>query len=481
MVVSLGGVLRAQRHYPLFHQKLNASYSKAMVKMLKCLDMADYRGAELERGRLEVESHKKSVKDTKYTNTYVDAVQPLWDIVSIYFMANATYRAIDSELAYNPRKGYERLKVILKDDYLVTESNAFMSYATGNNNLSTEKLKDSIEEILLEEARSRKTEAAYDELLTTLYRSRYEDVCRRERELVAYANVKMANSIGECERYIKKYGKQNAYNLAEVENLLAELRYGKLGENVTDWRTYVKDFPDSKHAAQLRLRIAEHERKLAHEALIQRKVQKHPNHCLLAFNGCMVRETETQTWQGTAQEPAYVERSYYNELGLLTRNYHSKNGNVTYEYACDSLGGYYVSKVSSAQTGVLAVTPVLDKGDNFVELHYGDRYVEYVDYDASSMYVVSRSMKFAGKESQDRYYTYKEGKETSVKRNGVELVHAYNSRGEIDHTSKVMDGVVMETTYFAYEYDRHGNWIRMEQRDEKGRQILRRQRSITYR
>lgn len=237
---TISNAKRVANETPELLYKQNGSMHKAYRSFFKCLATGDYEGAFSKRNEIYAQLNGETIN-----------VYPLWELGEAMLQSYpANYPKASSVLPRNLMTAYQYVVDVFKQDKYINEANALL--ASSEVRLTAGGIKSKIEEQLLEEARSKHTEAAYDQILQVLYESPLYTPARSEQEQLAMAKLGNSEYIVDILNYLNKYRYVNNDNTKMVESRLYRVAYNQMGGSFTDCAEYIEKYPLSPYVEEVK-------------------------------------------------------------------------------------------------------------------------------------------------------------------------------------------------------------------------------------
>lgn len=166
----------------------------------------------------------------------------------------------------DPIQGYQYIKQIFRrtadaDDPYLKYPNAILGQSDVRS--SVDNIKSTIEQHMLDYARSAKTIEAYDRVILALAFCNVglSNKARQEQERLAYSSlVSSGLTIQSCEDYLRKYDGlgQSLDHYQEIETKLAELAYEQMPHTLAGCRDFLARYEGSEYADKVRGQLSEY-------------------------------------------------------------------------------------------------------------------------------------------------------------------------------------------------------------------------------
>lgn len=239
---SLPNAKRIGNGTPQLVYKQNGSMFKDFRHYFKCLAAGEYTDALAKRNQIRSE-----LKGDTF-NAY-----PLWELGEAMLLSYPASYHKSGMLPRDLMKAYNFVAEVFRNDKYISEANTLL--ALSEIRLTAGTIKSKIENELLEEARRKHTEAAYDQILEVLYESPLYAQARGEQEEIAMSNLGNSENMSSIFNYLNKYRYVNNENTKAVENRLYTIEYNNMGSKWTDCRDYLAKYPLSPYADVVRARL----------------------------------------------------------------------------------------------------------------------------------------------------------------------------------------------------------------------------------
>lgn len=254
---SSGEVATTQQYIQLHALRDQSKMQKLLRQCLERISQGDYDKAErqLTEFRRKTNTLAYGTKNDdvlRATNPYVQALAPLYQLAEAWL----NLRPADYD------------KIAAKPDYWRAQQLTGQAMRMGqariwaNSILADKKIATSVEQLArqadstaLQQARQEATEAAYNRFMTNASTDNLIELAIIEREAVAFDQVKRAQRLDECERYLDTYSGQNASHQAEITRLAEQYAFEGLGFTVQSCKDYLERYPSAPQAATVRERM----------------------------------------------------------------------------------------------------------------------------------------------------------------------------------------------------------------------------------